>query len=543
MKTQRLTTLAGLFSFPWLLSGQIAPAAAQPADSGAAAVPRGDALQPALPAPTPAAGAAPAALAAEGATPAAEAAKRAVPNGILLNFQGAQLTDVLNYLSEAAGFVIVQETPVTGTVNVISRQPLTADEAVDLLNTVLVEKGFVAIREGRILKIVNRTDAQKKDLPVMTGADPAQIPRKDNMVTQILPVRYADVSKLIDNLRPLLSDDASISANDASNAIIMTDTQTNVRRIAEIISALDTSISGVSTIRVFPLHYADAKELADTLTQLFQTPSGSTGQGGAQGFGGFGGFGGGGRRGGGGFGGFGGGAPGGGGADAQSRSPARDAASRVVAVADEQSNSVIVSAPEEYVDTISDIVSRLDVSIGDITETRIFALLHADATEMAGVLGALYGDTANSNPQGQGRGNNNNNNRQGGQPGLSTQPSQRAVLQARVVVVPDPRTNSVIVSSSRDSMEEIALTIGRLDASDSKKQHVHIYTLENADPDNVAAILRGMFTVNGADNSSTQQTTDVLSQRTSTGASSDIVNTLNTGGNSNSGSRGGATSR
>ena len=105
-----------------------------------------------------------------------------------------------------------------------------------------------------------------------------------------------------------------------------------------------------------------------------------------------------------------------------------------------------------------------------------------------------------------------------------------------MVAVPDARTNSIIVTSSHDAMEEIALTIGRLDASDSKKQHVHIYTLENADPDNVASILRGMFTTNG-DNSSTEQTTDVLSQRTTSGASSDVVNTLNTNGNSGSGSR------
>jgi general secretion pathway protein D len=365
------------------------------------------------------------------------------------------------------------------------------------------------------------------------------------MVTQILPVHDADVSKLIDNLRPLLSDDASISANDASNAIIMTDTQTNVRRIAEIIRALDTSISGVSTMRVFALHYADAKELADTLTQLFQTPGSSNSQQGGPPQGGFPGFFGMGRRG---FGGGGGGG-GGGGTDADAtKSAAREAASRVVAVADEQSNSVIVSAPDEYMDTISEIVSRLDVSISDVTETRIFALLHADATEMANVLTSLYGDTSSSTSGAQG----NNNNRQGqgfpGGPGFfggqnnqaaTAKLSQRAILQARVVVVPDPRTNSVIVSSSRDSMEEIALTIGRLDASDSKKQHVHIYTLENADPDNVAAILRGMFTVNGSDNSSTQQTTDVLSQRTATGASSDIVNTLNTGGNSGGGGGGG----
>jgi hypothetical protein len=87
-------------------------------------------------------------------------------------------------------------------------------------------------------------------------------------------------------------------------------------------------------------------------------------------------------------------------------------------------------------------------------------------------------------------------------------------------------------------MEEIALTIGRLDSSDSKKQHVRIYTLENADPDNVAAILRGMFSPNAAANNSSQQATDVLTQRTATGASSDIVNTLNTNGSTGGGGGG-----
>jgi general secretion pathway protein D len=538
MKTRKLLTLIGLFTLPWLLQGQTTRTATPTANAGAGPLPQSDPLQAALPVPTPAvnnagpvASPSPLPLFTGSPSPAPPAA-----GGILLNFQGAQLSDVLNYLSQAAGFVIVQDVPVAGTINVISRQPVTPDEAVDLLNTVLLEKNYIALRSGRILRIVSRTDAQKLDLPVYTGADPDQIPHKDNVVTQILPVRYADVSKLIDNLRPLLSDQASISANDASNAILLTDSQTNVRRIAEIIRALDTSISGVSTMHVFPLRYADAKELADVLTQLFQPAQGSsnnTRQGGPGGFPGFPGFGG-------GFGGRGGG-NGGGAQPAQPQSQARDAASRVVAVADEQSNSVIVSAPDEYMATISEIVSRLDTTVSDVAETRIFHLLHADATEMATILTTLYSDSTTSSQQGN-RQNNNNNNRPGqpfgggNQIPTAQQPSQRSILQARMVAVPDARTNSIIVTSSHDAMEEIALTIGRLDASDSKKQHVHIYTLENADPDNVASILRGMFTTNG-DNSSTEQTTDVLSQRTTSGASSDVVNTLNTNGNSGSGSR------
>jgi len=541
MKTLKTLALIGVFLLPCLTPAQTFQTPVWPANPNSNSLAQIDPMQSSLPAPTPT-GAIPVVQPAP--APAEQPTDSQQPAGhILLNFQGAQLSDVLNYLSQAAGFIILQDVPISGTVNVISRQPVTPDEAVDLLNTVLIDKNYVALRSGRILKIVNRADAQKLDLPVITGADPAQIPQKDNVVTQILPVRYADVSKLIDNLRPLLSDNASISANDSSNAIILTDTQANVKRIAEIISALDTSISGVSTLRVFPLRYADAKDLADVLTQLFpatNSSSGGTQQAAPGGFPGFGGFGGGGgRRGGGG----GGGGGGGDNADASNKSEAREAASRVVAVADETSNSVIVDAPQEYMDSIAEIVNSLDTNITGVTETRIFTLLHADATEMATVLSTLYADSSTTS-QTQTRGGG----RQGGfgfgfgpqQPAATTAaPSARSVQEARVVVVADARTNSVIITASRDSMEDIALTIGRLDSSDSKKQHVQIYTLENADPDNVASILRDMFTTNGTSSSTEQTSDDALSQRTQTGASSDIVNTLNTSGNSGGGGGGG----
>ena len=54
---------------------------------------------------------------------------------------------VLNYLSDAAGFIIVQDTRVNGTVSVIGKH-VTRDEAVDLLNSELNKNGYAAIREG-----------------------------------------------------------------------------------------------------------------------------------------------------------------------------------------------------------------------------------------------------------------------------------------------------------------------------------------------------------------------------------------------------------
>ncbi len=469
-----------------------------------------------------------------------DAAPAQAPGTIRLNFQNAQLSDVLNSLSAAAGFIVVQQTPVSGTVNLNSQQAVTADEAVDALNSVLIDKGFVALRNGRILKIIARDSAQKNnDVPVNVSADPTKIPRKDNMVTQIMPVRYVEVAKLVDTLRPLLSDNATIASNDNANAVVLTDTQANIHRIAEIIHALDSSVSSISVIRVYTLRYADAKELADVITELFAPPSTSgNNRNGQQGFGGFPFFGG--NRGGGGN---------AAGAPAAPTSEARQAASRVIAVADETTNSVVVSAPDEFMSAIDDLVTKLDTNTTEVTETHIFKLQNADANEVAASLTALYSDQTTANGGAAGGNNNrggNNNNRGGGYPGQPNPGaatgalSERALQQARVIAVADPRTNSVLVNASHASITQIALLVGRLDASDSKKQHIYVHSLAHADPGNVAAILSGMFNVSSTNSTYVQPSTTRLDTRSQTGLTTDAQSTLGGSSSTSSSSRSGS---
>ncbi len=400
----------------------------------------------------------------------------------------------------------------------------------DALNSALIDKGYVAIRNGRILKIIARDGAQKNDLPVVQGSAPAGIPRKDNVVTQIMPVRYIEVAKLVDTLRPLLSDSASIASNDNANAVLLTDTQANIHRIAEIIHALDSSVSSISVIRVYTLRYADAKELADVITQLFEPDAAKQSrQQPNQGFPFFGGNRGGNQP----------------AAAAAPTSEARQAASRVIAVSDETTNSVVVSAPDEFMSAIDDLVTKLDTNTTEVTETQIFKLQHADANEVAASLTALYSDQTTANNAAGGNNNNNNrggNNRGGfpGQPnnGAATGSlSERALQQARVIAVADPRTNSVLVNASRASVAQIALLIGRLDASDSKKQHIYVHSLAHADPGNVAAILSGMFNISSTNSTYVQPSTTRLDTRSQTGLTTDAQSTLGSGTSSSSGSR------
>ncbi|MCX7887851.1 MAG: hypothetical protein N3B01_11445, partial [Verrucomicrobiae bacterium] len=190
-------------------------------------------------------------------------------NELLVNFRNAPIDLVLQHFSEAAGFIIELQTPVRGTVDIFSAKPLTKAEAVDLLNSVLNKNGYAAIRNGRRLTIVSRTEAMRRDIPVRIGNDPEAIPRNDELVTQIIPIRFVEATQLAKDLAPLLSPQAMIIANEAGNSIAITDTQANIRHLVEIIKAIDSSAEDEMLVRVFMLKHADPIEMADLLTNLF----------------------------------------------------------------------------------------------------------------------------------------------------------------------------------------------------------------------------------------------------------------------------------
>lgn len=438
-----------------------------------------------------------------------DAATTTSSDGILrFNFRDAPLDTVLDYMSRAAGFAIVRETDVSGRVDIVSHQPISKDEAVNLLNTVLNEKGYAAIRNGRILTIVSRDEALKRNIPVKTGRIPENIPRTDEMVTQIIPVRYSNAVKMIDNLRTMLPSYAIITANESSNAIVLTDTQAHIRRMAEIISALDTSISQISTLKVFMLQHSDATDVAKMLNELFKTPT--TGQQNAGNRFPF--FG---RRGG---------NPGGdnsGDTQQSTQSEALQAASRVVAVADQNTNAVVVSAPEDLMPAIEQLVKDVDTTSQGVTVVRVFPLKYAYAKDMVDIVKNIFNPTSTQSQNT--RGGFMRNFGPGG--GQNQQQSDRKKAENTVSVQADERTNSLVVSAAEDVMPMVENVVKQLDANPAREKKVFVYPLKNADAQAVSQLLGKFYTQQGSQTSTTNRnttnrTTGTNTTNRSTGSSS-----------------------
>lgn len=342
--------------------------------------------------------------------PAGESVERPgrdTSGGLRFNFRGAPLETVLNYLSEAAGFVIVLETPVRGNIDMWSAQPVSRQEAVQLLNLAINKSGYTAILKGRTLVVSSKEDARKRSIPIRTGNDPRQIPDNAEMVMQIIPLERIDATQAASDLATLLPNTATITANVDSNSLVVTDTQSNVRHIVELVSALDGSAGSVSSMKVFQLKNADPTEMATLISNIFGGGTGgmnSRGPGGGGGmpFGAFGGFGG---------------MPGGPGA-------------------------------------------------------------------ALAAMAASRGGGGSSGGPGGSRGSSRSSSRGGGGGASRGTP---------VVAVPDARTYSVIVSASRETLDDIESIIRQLDSSSARKQKVFVYTLENGDVKQVESVLRNLF--------------------------------------------------
>jgi hypothetical protein len=426
-------------------------------------------------------------------------------NGLRVNFRGAPLNLVLDYLSDAAGFIINKQTDVRGTVEVWSKEPLTKDEAVEVLNSVLKKNGYAVIRNGRILTIVAQDEVHHLDTPVEIGNNPKNVERGDEVVTQIIPVRYANVTQLVPNLQQLLPTTANLSANESANSLLLTATKTDIKRMLKIVDALDTSIASVSSIRVIPLKYADAKDTATLITTLFTPQSGGQGGGGTSGgfgrgnlfrmLGGGGGFGG-----PGGPGGFGGGP--GGGSGGSGGSGGGSAGAKVTAVGDDRSNALVISAPGDLISTIENMVKEIDQEVTDVTELRVFRLVNADASEIADQLAQLFPDPTTSSSGGQNTPATPFSFFRGGFGGFGGRPgatatagnsSDRMKKMGRVLAVPDPRTSALIVMASKTVMPQIAEMVAELDSDKGRKEVVGYYDIRNADVADVYNNLQDLF--------------------------------------------------
>ncbi len=188
---------------------------------------------------------------------------------ISLNFDNADIYEVINALSDFLGINYIIDPAVKGRVNIHTSGAIDKNQLLSVLETIFDMNNIALVEFGEFYKIVPVKNAKKEIMDLAVGSELSEIPSYDRVMIQIIPVQYvasSDVSKL---LKPFLSKGADIFDYKKGNLLIVVDTAASIKKLLKLIDIIDVDVFENINIRFFKIKNAEVKDVSKELESIF----------------------------------------------------------------------------------------------------------------------------------------------------------------------------------------------------------------------------------------------------------------------------------
>ena len=175
---------------------------------------------------------------------------------VSINFRDAEIRSAVESVAEVTGKSFVLDPRVNGKLTIISPEPIDERLFYEVFVSSLQVNGFQAIEDGAVVRIV--PFSQAFDIPSGPGGNTIE--------SRVIQVNHVKAIDILPSLQPLVNNGAQVHAIEASNHIVVTDTKSNVDRIAEILSKLDSADQ--SDMEVVTMQHISTGEALHIINQM-----------------------------------------------------------------------------------------------------------------------------------------------------------------------------------------------------------------------------------------------------------------------------------
>jgi general secretion pathway protein D len=313
------------------------------------------------------------------------------------NFKGAEIAEFITVVGKNLKKTMIIDPNVRGKVTLRSQDELTEEQYYQVFLNVLEVYGFAAVEmDNNVVKIIRNKDAKTSSIPVVGDENPGV---GDEMVTRVVEVKNVTVRELTPLLRQL-SDQAgggNVVNYDPANVIMLTGTAAVVNRLVKIIERVDKA--GDQDVQIIKLKYASSTEMVRIVEAMNKSSKGKAGT---------------------------------------------PTFLIPKIVADERTNSVIVSGESQARARIAKLISRLDSELETNGNTRVYYLKYSKAEDLVKVLeGVSKSIEADSN---------------------STKTSSKRGSKTRnISIEAHEDTNTLVITAQPDMLRSLESVIRQLD--------------------------------------------------------------------------------
>jgi general secretion pathway protein D len=303
------------------------------------------------------------------------------------NYKDADLRQIIEAVSAITGRNFIVDPRVRAQVTMLSAQPMSPDAFYAAFLSILEVHGYIAVPSGDLVKIL--PDANARQVPGIEQV-PGRPGSADEIVTQVVTIRNIGAAQLVPILRPLIPQYGHLAAHQASNMLIISDRAANVNRLLRIIQRIDTGAD--ADIEVISLQHASSSDVVRVVTALQQAATGG------------------------------------------------EAAKPLGLVADDRTNSVLISGDQVARLRLRALISHLDTPLEDGGNTQVVYLKYADAEDLGT---RLREQISAITPIEEGR--------------------QPAAGADNVIIWADPGTNALVITAPAEAMRSLRMVIDKLD--------------------------------------------------------------------------------
>lgn len=318
----------------------------------------------------------------------------AIANDFSASFKGTDIQEFINIVGRNLEKTIIVDPSVRGKVDVRSYDLLNEEQYYQFFLSVLEVYGYAVVEmDNGILKVIKDKDAKTSAVPVLGAKDNVT---GDAVITRVIAVRNVSVRELSPLLRQL-NDNAgagNVVHYDPANIIMITGRAAVVNRLAEIIERVDKA--GDKEIEVVDLQNASAAEMVRIVDALNKSTD-------------------------------------------DKNTPAF---LQPKLVADERTNSVLISGDPKVRQQLKKLIKQLDVEMATKGNNQVVYLRYAKAEDLVDVLKGVS-DNLTAGKGGSQKGGSNN--------------------RSDVMISAHADTNALVITAPPDVMRAVKDVIAQLD--------------------------------------------------------------------------------
>ena len=185
-----------------------------------------------------------------------------------LKFEAAPAAEVVKVmLNDLLKVDYVVHPPLNGTITLTTRQAVSADRALLLLETALQANGIVMARDSRGTYHVGTPEALRGVVSAPALAEPGK-PLPPGYGAVIIPLQYLGAGEMANILRPLVSPDAIVRVDTLRNILVMRGTRAEAEGWLDLVSTFDVNLLRGMSVGVFPLKHTTAAEVEAAMRLL-----------------------------------------------------------------------------------------------------------------------------------------------------------------------------------------------------------------------------------------------------------------------------------